>query len=79
MKKLLVIGVCVIGLVAIVSCKKDRTCSCDVTTTGIITTSVTVDTVFTDITKADAKTKCDDLSGTASAFGQTITSDCSLK
>ena len=79
MKKLLVIAVFAGGLIAIVSCKKDRTCSCDVTTTGFVTTSVTVDTVFTDVSKSEAKDKCDDLDQNVSAFGQTIVSECELK
>ena len=77
MKKVLLVAFCAVGFI-MVSCKKDRTCSCDVTTSGIVTTSGTYDTTFVDVSKSEAKEKCDDLDGTVSVFGQTVTTECEL-
>lgn len=79
MKKLLVLVVFAGGLVAISSCKKDWTCSCDITTTGTINSSTSADTVFSDMTKSDAKSECNDLDGSFTAFGQSVTTECELK
>ena len=80
MKKGLII-VAALGLLAVVSCKKDHTCSCEFTTSGSILGdfSITADTVFTDMKKADAAAACDanDLSYTDGA--ETTTVECELK
>lgn len=68
-----------LGLLAIVSCSKDRTCSCTTDTTGLITSSTTVDTTLVDMTKGDAKASCDALESSGDVFGIQWTTACELK
>jgi len=77
MKK--VILVAAVGVLALVSCKKDYTCACDVTTTGLINSTTVVDTVYQDVSKSDAEDKCATNNSTVSAFGTTVTSVCEIK
>jgi len=78
MKKLFIISSLVIAAGALVSCKSDRTCTCTVSTTGLITTTTTYDTTFVDMSKSDATAECDALDTYTSAFGTTISSECEL-
>lgn len=78
MKKFLVLAVIAGGALTIASCKKDWTCTCTVTTSGIVNSTTTTDTVYQDMTKADAETACTANNGSASAFGQSVSTDCSL-
>ncbi len=66
MKKFLLVAVIVSA--ALVSCKKNRTCSC--TADG-----ETLDTVLTNTTKSEAQTKCDALNVLVTLEGGT----CKLK
>ncbi|MCG8575849.1 MAG: hypothetical protein MI810_13260 [Flavobacteriales bacterium] len=67
------------GLTVLASCKKDHTCECVVETSGLINSTSTVDTTLADMTKKDAEAACEGLNSSTSAFGQTVTSTCSLK
>lgn len=73
MKKLFVAVAVVGGLTAFTACKKDHTCRCDVTALGI---TVSVDTVFQDMTKKDAEAACTGLNVDAGSLGS---STCELK
>ena len=53
MKKIILVFA--VASVALVSCKKNRTCSCTVE-------GEKYDTIFQDMSKSDAKSKCDGLS-----------------
>lgn len=66
-------------LFAATSCKKDRVCSCDVKTTGLLTFNVTVDTTFIDVSKDEAGTKCTALNSSYADGINTVTSTCELK
>ena len=79
MKKGLII-VAALGLLAVVSCSKDRTCTCTTTTTALGQTStVTTDTILADMSKADAKSTCDGFDTTGDVFGVQWDSQCELK
>ena len=60
--------VAVIVSASLVSCKKNRTCSCTFS-------SETMDTVLTNTTKSEAQSKCDALNALATLDGGT----CKLK
>lgn len=84
MKKIAILSVFCVGL-AMVSCKKDRVCSCTttdvVTTNGSTTTSLsTTKTTVQKIKKGDAKDLCyknTEITNTT-GYSETITSDCKL-
>lgn len=79
MKKGLII-VAALGLLAVVSCSKDRTCSCTTTTTsGGNSTTSTADTILADMSKSDAKAACDGFDSTGDVFGVQWESECELK
>lgn len=61
-----------------VSCKKDRTCTCSSTYSGIITGTFTADTTFMDVSKKDADSKCSSLQSSGSVLGQTWETTCEL-
>ena len=72
MKRFFIFAV-VVGGLAFTACKKDYTCSCDATALGI---TVSYDTVFQDMKKADAESACTGLNFDAGALGsQTCTLD----
>jgi hypothetical protein len=75
MKKGLII-VAALGLLAVVSCKKDHTCACTVSADGL---SITVDTTFADMKKKDAVAECDKGDATLTVGGDTWTTECELK
>ena len=79
MKKGLMI-IAAVGLLAAVSCKKDHTCTCTVTSTGSILGDFTVsaDTVYSDMKKSDAEAACNTGDYSATALGITNTSECEL-
>jgi len=79
MKK--VILVAAKGVLALVSCKKDYTCSCTVSSSGSIfgEFTVVVDTVYQDSKKSDAEDACATRNYSASALGVTNTSVCEIK
>lgn len=77
MKK--VILVATIGVLALISCKKDYTCSCTVTSTGLVNFTVVNDTIYQDVSKSDAENKCATMNSSASGFGTTVTSVCEIK
>ena len=79
MKKLVILSTLIIATGAVVSCKSDRTCSCTVSTTGLITSTLSYDTTFVDMSKSDAKAECDKLDTYTSVFGTTVSSECELK
>jgi hypothetical protein len=66
-------------LFAATSCKKDRVCSCDVATTGILTFNATFDTTFVDVSKDEAGSKCTALNSNYNDGFNTVTSTCELK
>jgi hypothetical protein len=66
-------------LFAATSCKKDRVCSCDVVTTGIVNFSITIDTTFVDVSKDEAGTKCTALNSSYDDGLNTVKSTCELK
>ena len=66
-----VVAIAVVGLVALSSCKKDYTCEC---TTGDETAIVTTSTIENKTLK-DAKTACENGSGTFAG----ITKTCKIK
>jgi hypothetical protein len=69
MKKLFVLVLAVGGLsIAVSSCSKEHTCSCTIL-------GFTSDTTFTDMSKSDAKTQCDNLNTAAALVG----GSCELK
>ena len=67
MKKILIFSL-VVGAIALTACKKDHTCSCTVL-------GFTVDTTFTDMSKSDAKTACDEQNSVVGILG----GSCELK
>jgi len=73
MKKLLSIAAVTVALVSLSSCKKDYTCSCTYTATGLGTQ--TTNTTIADAKKKDAETACDNIQTTYSLLGGT----CELK
>ena len=78
MKK--VILVAAVAMLALASCKKDHTCTCDVTTSGLVGTgTLSADTVFVDMKKSEAKDKCTSLDSDIDFFGSQITTVCDLK
>ncbi len=66
-----VVAIAVVGLVALSSCKKDYTCEC---TTGDETAIVTTSTIENKTLK-DAKTACENGSGTFAG----VTRTCKIK
>ena len=79
MKKGIII-VAAMGLFVAVSCKKDHTCSCDVTSTNDLgTITITVDTTFTDMKKKDADASCNNLDYSLSSGTSSVKQDCELK
>jgi len=78
MKK--VILVAAVGVLALASCKKDRTCSCMVTVESTLgNASFTQDTIFVDMKKSEAEDKCTSLDVSYSSGGESVTSVCELK
>jgi hypothetical protein len=71
MKKLFVFGIIASGL-ALASCKKDHTCTCDADVLGF---TVSYDTVLTDMSKSDAKAACE---GMSFDFGTLGSQTCGL-
>ena len=59
----------------LVSCKKERTCTCTSTTAGY---SQTATTTIKD-TKKNAKESCEKMSSTSSSLAGTVTTKCELK
>jgi hypothetical protein len=80
MKKSILFGLVLIAAATISSCKKDRVCSCEVTTTGLLNLSINVDTTFVDISKADAESKCTGLNASVTdpLFDTTVETVCEL-
>lgn len=78
-KKLMIFGAFALLSALVVSCKKDRTCSCTTVTTGTINATVTGDTTFVDVSKKDAESKCSSLESSGSVMGQTWDTTCELK
>lgn len=80
MKKGIII-IAALGLFAAVSCKKDHTCSCTITSSGSLfgDFTITADTVYTDMKKSDAATACDTGDASYSDGSSTTTSECELK
>ncbi|HIP35838.1 MAG TPA: hypothetical protein EYG85_03195 [Crocinitomix sp.] len=74
MKKGFII-VAAMGLFVAVSCKKNHTCRCTYTTSGL---TITADTVFTDMKKKDAETDCEAMSVSATTGGTTASVECAL-
>lgn len=59
--KRMIVALCAVLALGAVSCKKDRECKCKVTTTypnGNTNTDLDQRTTYTDIRKADAKSRC---------------------
>lgn len=73
MKKIILITA--ITAITLVSCKRDYTCECKVTTLGITTTGST--TIHD--TKKNATKKCDEGDASTTVFGITSTAECSIK
>lgn len=69
-----------LGLLAVVSCSKDRTCSC-ITNSDVlgVTSTITTDTTLVDMTKGDAKTACAGLESSGDILGVSWTTTCELK
>ena len=80
MKKGLMI-IAAVGLLVAVSCKKDHTCSCTITSTGTLFGDFTItgDTLYTDMKKADAETLCNSNDLSYSDGTETTTIECELK
>lgn len=80
MKKGIII-VTVLGLLAIVSCKKDHTCSCTITSTGSLFGDITItaDTIYTDMKKKDAAAACDTGDASYNDGTENTTIECELK
>lgn len=81
MKKALLFSLALIAVGIISSCNKDRVCECEIKTTGFIPISFTVDTTFTNVSKGDAESKCNDLNSFEEDvdFGITVESICELE
>ena len=76
MKNLLTIALVVFLAGAFTSCKKDYTCTCDITVLGI---TQTVEETFMDVSKSEANDLCDAAQTDAAAGGGgLITVNCSL-
>jgi len=73
MKKVLLVAA--VASLSMVSCKKDYTCECTVSTAG---NSVTSTTVIND-TKKNATDACEAGSSSTTVLGITSTSKCSIK
>jgi hypothetical protein len=80
MKKGLII-VAALGLLAVVSCKKDHTCNCTFTSSGgaFGDLSISADTVYTDMKKKDAITACDLNDASYNDGSENTTVECELK
>ena len=69
-----------LAFLAVVSCSKDRTCSCTTTTSfGGATSTVTADTTLANMSKGDAKTTCESFESSGDIFGTTWDTQCELK
>lgn len=78
MKKILILGIAVVGL-TLTSCKKERTCECTITTTiDGNSTSQTV-TSTTEATKKDAKEACENGNSSQELLGIKTEAVCELK
>ena len=82
MKKVTLFAVAVVAL-SLASCKKDRTCTCTSTTSGVTTTDVTV---YHKVSKKNATSHCigwqNTTTSSGSGFSSTTTSadnTCKLK
>lgn len=75
MKKGLII-VAALGLLAVVSCKKDHTCACTFSSDNL---TITVDTTFADMKKKDAAVECDKGDASGNLGGSSFTTECELK
>lgn len=74
MKKL-ALGVAALSMLALVSCKKDYTCTCTASVSGV--TTGTTETTIND-TKKNAEEACNESNGTSTAGGFTTTTSCVL-
>lgn len=70
MKKLFLVATIVVGVAILASCKKDYSCECN----GVGVT-FTYDTVFTNLSKKDAESKCNSLDVNFFGYGQ----ECELE
>lgn len=70
MKKMMLAVVVFAGVAALTSCKKDYSCECN--GVGVV---FSYDTTFTDVTKKDAESKCNDLDINFFGVGQ----ECELE
>ena len=85
MKKIFLL-LSVVALSTLTSCKKDRTCTCTITSSAPATTGVTstqtVDYTMTKVSKGTAKRACLKETSTPTGYTGTVystTSDCKLK
>jgi hypothetical protein len=79
MKKIILVAA--VAMLALASCKKDRTCSCDFTVSdsNFGNFSLSLDTVYTDMKKADAETLCESNNASLVTEDGTTTIACELK
>lgn len=77
MKNLLTVALVIFLAGAFTSCKKDYTCSCDITILG---TTQTAETLIADSSKGDATDACDKLETEAAATAAILagTATCTL-
>lgn len=79
MKKVVLVGA--IALLGLVSCKKDYTCECSVTSGGITVAGEDLKYTISNSTKSNATTECAEMKGEAEAAVVNlpeVTADCIL-
>ena len=78
--KRVILVVAAVAMIVLVSCKKDRTCRCqiDYNNNGI-SYSGSADTLFLNVTESDAEAKCSGLDVSVTSGNNSITSVCNLK
>ena len=73
-----IIFLLLVGSLTLISCKKDYTCSCTVTWTGIIDTTWTFSGTLNG-KKDDVKSECQQSNGVEDdGYGNTVTTDCQI-
>ncbi len=76
MKNLFILTV--LGLLVLISCKKDYICECTASYNGVPLEVVYQDTIINDY-KAKARVECDALENVAATFVDSASVDCEIK
>ncbi len=78
MKKITLI-LALLALVSFSSCRKNRTCTCVTTNSGVINAKTSQDHILENVNKTEGEEECDKLDSEWTQSGLTTTVACSLQ